>query len=186
MVSFGGQRKQRAGGRLHGRKRADPGPTRRWIARYQLDVIDFDVEGAAIGDSASIQRRGAGKSPRSKRAPKPTATPWSSGSPFPVARDGMDGATQQAIKDTLAAGVDLAGVNVMTMDFGNSAQPERDMSAATEGALQASHDQLVSIYHPGQAGPDLQERMGQARRDGDDRPERRLRRGLRRERRRGS
>jgi len=115
------------------------------IARYQLDVIDFDVEGAAIGDSASIQRRAQAIAAlqAGAKAYGHTLVVWLT---VPAARDGMDGATQQAVKDTLAAGVDLAGVNVMTMDFGSSAQPERDMSAAVQAALQASHDQLVSIY----------------------------------------
>ena len=55
--------------------------------------------------------------------------------------DGTD-----AIADFLAAGVDIAGVNVMTMDYGDSRAADQSMLDATTDALQATHRQLGVLY----------------------------------------
>ena len=46
----------------------------------------------------------------------------------------------------LREGVDLAGVNLMTMDYGDSRPADRDMVGATEDALRASERQLDDLY----------------------------------------
>lgn len=112
------------------------------IDRYQVDIVDFDVEGAAIGDTASLERRAeaVAAAQHSAKAAGRTLIVWLT---VPAERDGLSPDGQLALKTMLASGVDVAGVNLMTMDFGASRQPE---GTAAVNALSAGHDQLVSIY----------------------------------------
>jgi chitinase len=147
MVSFGGQRNTELAVACQDAN-ALAGAYESVIARYQLDVIDFDVEGAAIDDSGSMERRAraVAEAQRSAKAAGRTLVVWLT---VPVARDGMTAGAQLAVKDMLVAGVDLAGVNLMTMDFGASGQSE---GSAVVSALNAGHDQLVSVYQSERLG----------------------------------
>ena len=147
MISFGGQRNTELAVACQ-----DPNALANAyetvINRYQADVVDFDVEGAAVSDPASLDRRAqaVAEAQKSAKVDGRTLVVWLT---VPVARDGLDADAQLAVKDMLAAGVDLGGVNLMTMDFGATGQPEAN---AVVSALDAGHNQLMSIYQSERLG----------------------------------
>ncbi|WP_159449647.1 chitinase [Demequina sp. NBRC 110057] len=114
------------------------------VERYDLDTIDLDVEGAALDDTASIDRRATAiASLQAERADDSPLAVWLT---LPVDENGLTDAGEDVVRRTLAAGVDLAGVNGMTMNFGadtaTTAQSELVESAAV--ALQAQVDSLYA------------------------------------------
>jgi chitinase len=115
------------------------------IKRYKLTTIDFDLEGSGLQDVSANRRRarvvkklqidadGSGRN----------LAVWLT---LPVAPGGMPSEAIRAIDAMLNAGVDLAGVNVMTMNFGAGRGPDRDMVEATADAVDATWRQLDSAY----------------------------------------
>lgn len=138
IVSFGGQANTELA-------LACTSPTRLYdayhevVTRYHLTAVDFDIEGAALEDTAAAQRRAAAIA---KLQRTDDVEVWLT---LPVARTGLTAAGQQLVADTLAGGVRLAGVNVMTMDFGDLPSNET-MSEAAEQALNAAHAQVRALY----------------------------------------
>jgi chitinase len=112
---------------------------RQLVKRYDVGTLDMDIEGAALADAASIQRRAvAVKALQSEHKLDVWLT-------VPVSPDGLTADGLEAVRATLAAGVQLRGVNVMTMDFGgDSGTP--DMLALATSALNATHKQLSDLY----------------------------------------
>jgi len=112
------------------------------INRYHLSTVDFDIEGAALADTASIQRRAVALAAlqKSERAQGKNLAVWLT---LPVATNGLANNALSVVTTTLGAGVVLSGVNVMAMDFGG---PEPDMGATVRSALAAAHDQLYATY----------------------------------------
>jgi chitinase len=109
------------------------------VTRYHLTAIDLDVEGAALDDTAAAQRRAEALA-KLQRADGVEV--WLT---VPVARTGLTAAGQQLVRDTLAGGVRLAGVNVMTMDYGDLPSNET-MGEAAEQALNAAHSQVRALF----------------------------------------
>lgn len=115
------------------------------IERYDARTVDFDIEGTALSDTASVVRRArALKSLQSAAAA--SGHPLNVWLTLPVSPAGMPPAAVAAVDATLRAGVDLAGVNVMTMDFGASRAGGQSMSAAVEQALRATWTQIGDAY----------------------------------------
>ena len=116
---------------------------RQLVNRYDLDTLDLDIEGTAVADQASLQRRSAAlKTVQTERATagKPL-TVWLT---LPVAPEGLTADGLTAVRTTLEGGVSLRGVNVMTMDYGSVSDP--DMLTLATGALEATHKQLSDLY----------------------------------------
>ncbi|GMA37569.1 chitinase [Demequina litorisediminis] len=115
------------------------------VERYDLDSIDLDVEGAALDDSASIDRRAnAIAALQEERGEGDPLAVWLT---LPVDTAGLTAAGQNVVRQTLAAGVDLAGVNGMAMNFGaatSSANPQSDLVAQAMTALQGQVDDLYT------------------------------------------
>ena len=92
------------------------------VDAYALDRIDFDIEGAAVADHASVDRRSAAiaqvqAAQRAKgRALKVTLT-------LPVLPNGLTSDGVYILQSAKNAGVVVDAVNVMAMDFGDSAAP---------------------------------------------------------------
>jgi chitinase len=112
------------------------------ISRYDATTVDFDIEGAALDNVASIKRRAEALAALQKAATAKgkTLSVWLT---LPVATTGLEPEALSLIASTLSAGVQVAGVNVMAMDFGSV---EPDMGAAVTAALNATHGQLETIY----------------------------------------
>lgn len=116
------------------------------VARYDAQEIDLDVEGTAIADSASIKRRAQAVATLQKEraaAKQPPLRVWITA---PVATSGLTADGVAMVTATIAGGVDVTGVNAMTMDFGSADQPTGDMLAATKSALDSTAKQLGEIY----------------------------------------
>ena len=115
------------------------------IDRYGVSTIDLDIEGGNLRDTVAGERRAAAMATlqENRTAAGTDLAVWLT---LPVSPAGMteDGAT--AVSQMLEAGVDLAGVNLMTMDYGASRASGDSMAEASIAALQSSHRQLGTLY----------------------------------------
>lgn len=119
------------------------------VDRYKVDTIDLDLENSGLTDKAALKRRAdvIAKLQKNRRAKGKSLAVWLT---FPVAPHGMTEDGTNAVAQMLKSGVDLAGVNVMTMDYGASKGKNQSMKAASEQALKETHRQLGVLYQ--QAG----------------------------------
>jgi len=114
------------------------------IERYGVGTIDLDIEGKNLNNGSEIRRAQAvaGLQAEQRKSGKGLAV-WLT---LPVAPSGLPAAATTEIATFLAAGVDLAGVNVMTMDYGNARTSDQSMLDAAIAALQSTHRQLDALY----------------------------------------
>jgi hypothetical protein len=117
------------------------------INAYNLTHIDFDIEGAAVADRASIDRRSAAIAivqQRQAAAGKPLDV-WFT---LPVLPTGLTGDGMYVLQSAKAAGVNVSGVNIMTMDYGESAapNPQGQMGTYTIQAAQSLFTQMKSVF----------------------------------------
>ncbi|NYD66399.1 chitinase [Agromyces atrinae] len=115
------------------------------VERYGTGTIDLDIEGDALRDrAANIRRATAIADLQSARraAGEPLAV-WLT---LPVAPGGMTEDATTTIAEFLAADVDLAGVNLMTMNYGASLEDGVTMVDAAESALSEARRQLGALY----------------------------------------
>lgn len=115
------------------------------VERYDLSTIDLDLEGEGLSDTVALERRAqaiAALQTERAAAKKPLAV-WLT---LPVAPFGLTAEGTAAVKAMLDADVELAGVNIMTMDFGGSKEPDASMLEASIAAAQATHGQLSTLY----------------------------------------
>lgn len=111
------------------------------IDRYDLTVLDFDIEGPAIADKAANIRRA--QAIQQLQKDNPGLEVWLT---LPVDPNGLPAPEVQLVRDTLTNGADIAGVNVMTMNYGGSRPTGMSMREANELALKALWQQLSGIY----------------------------------------
>jgi chitinase len=151
VVSFGGQRNDE----LAKNCTSVPDLVRAYssvIDRYEISTIDLDLEGDSLSDTAAADRRAtaiAQIQEEQRKAGKSLAV-WLT---LPVSPTGLAAEGQDAVRTALAKGVDLAGVNAMTMDYGSSRKPGQSMLDATTSALTQIQRQLGILYR--QAGTSL-------------------------------
>ena len=119
------------------------------VDRYRVSTIDVDVEGANLTNRAANERRAAALAmlQTERRAAGKQLAIWLT---LPVAPTGLDQSGQNAVRDTLAKKVDLAGVNAMTMDYGSSLKPGTSELQGSTQALTSTQRQLGVLYR--QAG----------------------------------
>ncbi len=117
------------------------------IDRLDLTHIDFDVEGGWLADDASVQRRNLAITQLQAHAAAEgrALDVWFT---LPVLPSGLTPDGVDLLADALRQGVEIAGVNVMTMDYGDSAAPNPDgrMGAYAIEAVTALHGQLDNLY----------------------------------------
>jgi chitinase len=89
------------------------------IDRYDVSTIDLDIEGPALSAAGAAQRRAAAISAIQQRvrAAGGKLAVWLT---LPVTPSGLDDNAFGVVEAMLAAHVDIAGVNAMTMDFGGA------------------------------------------------------------------
>lgn len=115
------------------------------IDRYKVGTIDLDLEGHGLNNVDAGARRAeaiAALQKERRAAERPLAV-WVT---LPVAPTGMTTAGTDAIAALLAANVDLAGVNLMTMAYGDSKDPGQSMSDTATVSLTAAQRQLAVLY----------------------------------------
>lgn len=115
------------------------------VDRYEVTMIDLDIEGDALDDPESIARR-AEAIARLQSDLHSDDRPLHVWLTLPVASSGLLDNSTAVIDAMLAAGVDLDGINVMTMNFGASRPDGESMADTTEAALRATHRQVSAAY----------------------------------------
>lgn len=122
------------------------------VERYTIDTIDLDLERQSLSDGEASKRRASviAKLQKSYRDKGKNLAVWLT---LPVAPQGMTKEGTDSVSAMLSAGVDLAGVNLMTMDYGGSRAQGQAMLDASQQALTESHRQLGILYK--QAGINL-------------------------------
>jgi hypothetical protein len=117
------------------------------VDAYGLDRIDFDIEGSAVSDRASVDRRSAAvaavqAAQRAKgRDLKVTLT-------LPVLPSGLTTDGVYILQSAKAAGVAVDTVNVMAMDFGDTEapNPSGQMGAYAIKSAQSTRAQVASVW----------------------------------------
>lgn len=117
------------------------------IDAYGLARIDFDIEGAAVADRASIDRRSqalAALEQNAAAAGKPLQV-WFT---LPVLPSGLTSDGLYVLQSALKYGVTISGVNVMAMDYGDSAapNPQGQMGTYAIDAATSTFTQLQTLY----------------------------------------
>lgn len=115
------------------------------IDRYDIQSIDLDIEGDALEDAAANTRRATAIA-ELQRERAGDGAPLAVWFTLPVTPDGLSVAGTDAVADALRAGIELTGVNVMTMNFGASRAGGDSLADASESALSATHRQLRILY----------------------------------------
>jgi chitodextrinase len=104
--------------------------------------LDFDIEGAAEGNNPGIDRR-AEALRRIQADGLAEGRPVRVSFTLPVLRTGLDHNGLNVLTRTLAGGVDIGTVNIMTMNFGSSDPPSiGHMGESTVDAGTSLFDQL--------------------------------------------
>lgn len=115
------------------------------LDRYNIRALDFDIEGTALKDKESIDRRATAVATLQQRRAQ-AGEPISVWLTLPVTPKGLTPDGTDTVAAMLDAGVELSGLNVMTMDFGASKPANQSMSDASISALEATHRQLGVLY----------------------------------------
>lgn len=115
------------------------------VDRYSVNTIDLDLEGRSLTDVAAGDRRAAAIASlqSSMRAKGQELAVWVT---LPATPQGLSEAGTSAVAQLLAKKVDLAGVNVMTMDYGESLAAGQSMLDGSRSALTQSQRQLSILY----------------------------------------
>lgn len=122
------------------------------IEKYDVGTIDLDLEGDTLTDIDSLTRRATTLATLQDnlRSEGENIAIWIT---LAVTPHGLTEDGTNAVSIMLANGVDLAGINIMTMNYGQSRVEGQSMKEATERALIETHRQLGILY--GQAGINL-------------------------------
>ncbi|MCP1100913.1 chitinase [Aequitasia blattaphilus] len=115
------------------------------INTYDISTIDLDLEQEGLANKEAGKRRGEALAKLQKeRAKKGNELAiWVT---LPVIPQGLTEEGTAAIETLLDAGVDLAGVNIMTMNYGEARDEKLSMAENSINALKKTHRQLRIIY----------------------------------------
>jgi len=164
MIVFGGARADGAGFDLAQRITNANTLARTYlqvINTYDVTHVDFDIEGAALSDSASIERRSQAIAmvQQDLAAQGKTLDVW-----FTLPSNPEIGLTTEGIgviQSAITAGVKVSGVNILTMDFGTfyAAGQPGEMGALVTSAATNLFDELQRLY-PSFSAARIHEMMG--------------------------
>jgi hypothetical protein len=117
------------------------------INAYQLTRVDFDIEGAAVADHASIDRRSQAIAALQANAAAQGKTLQVTFT-LPVLPSGLTGDVLYVLQSALKYGVKITTVDVMAMDYGDSAAPNLAglMGTYAIDAATSVYGQLQSLY----------------------------------------
>ena len=171
-VSFGGE----AGSELAQMITSVPALTQAYqqvISAYGLTHIDFDIEGAAVADRASIDRRSQAIAALQQTAAAAGKTLDVSFT-LPVLPSGLTSDGLYVLQSALKYGVKISTVNVMTMDYGDGAAPNPSGQMGTF-AIDAAQSTFTQLGDAVRLDAFDQPALGNDRGHADDRRERRSR-----------
>lgn len=115
------------------------------VERYELTHIDLDIEGEALEDRQASVRRAAAVAAVQETA-READRPLSVWLTLPVSPTGLTEAGRGVVADMLAAGVDVGGVNAMTMNLGVPTSPTAPMAVTVLEAARAVHGQVLELW----------------------------------------
>ena len=127
---------------------------------YGATRLDFDIEGAAVADRASDARRAQAIALLQRRA-RAAGRRLDVAYTLPVLPTGLDANGLAVVRAAKAGGVALSIVNVMAMDYGDSAAPSPSgrMGPYAIAAATATRRQLARVY-PGRSRRALSSMIG--------------------------
>jgi chitinase len=114
------------------------------IDRYQLSHIDLDIEGPALTDVASQQRRATAIAQLQKSLADDDR-PLNVWVTLPVDTNGLTSDGVNTVRTLTDAGVRLSGVNGMAMNFGGSKLATDSMFVAVRQASEALQAQVAAL-----------------------------------------
>ena len=117
------------------------------IDRYDLTRIDLDIEGAALAEPVSIDRRNAAVALLQAERPGLEVAYC-----LPVLPTGLTAGGLGVLSNALAHGVEIGWVNIMAMDYGEWAAPDPEGMMA-EYAIEAAEATLAQLQALFRAGP---------------------------------
>ncbi|GAB3977873.1 hypothetical protein GCM10029978_068970 [Actinoallomurus acanthiterrae] len=120
------------------------------VDAYGAKYVDFDIEGAAVADKASVDRRSQALARLQQSHPGLRISLT-----LPVLPEGLTADGLNVVTSAENAGVDLDLVNVMAMDYYRSV----DYGDAAVQAAQSTYDQLKTLY-PGRTDAQLWAMVG--------------------------
>jgi chitinase len=107
------------------------------VKDYSVNRLDFDIEGSVLDDSSANTRRDQALAELQKADPSVQID-----FTVPVDPTGLESDAVSLLTGAKSAGVKVAVVNIMTMDFGNGQNPLKD----AESAATATEKQLNTVY----------------------------------------
>ncbi|MFI5662886.1 cellulose binding domain-containing protein [Streptomyces sp. NPDC051684] len=112
------------------------------IDHYKLTKVDFDIEGDALSDRASVDRRNRAVAALQRQHPGLDVSFTLPTLPRGITADGLS-----LLRNAKKHGVDIGAVNAMAMNFGSSPapHPRGRMGAYAIDAAEATHAQLKDI-----------------------------------------
>jgi chitinase len=110
------------------------------IDSYDITCIDFDIEGTAVR-GPSVERRSRVMK-RLQDVAKETKSSLRIWLTLPVTPHGLMAAGRNVVNSAIKAGVELDGVNIMTMAFGTGPAKAAEVVSAAEALV----TQLRAIY----------------------------------------
>jgi len=115
------------------------------IERYNINTIDLDLEKEGLTNLEAAERRARviAKLQKEYREKDRELAVWLT---LPVAPQGLTIDGTNAVAKVIESELDIAGVNVMTMDYGGSKDPADSMYEASKKALIETHRQLSVLY----------------------------------------
>jgi hypothetical protein len=117
------------------------------IDAYGLTSVDFDVEGAAATDAASIARRSQAIAILEQKAVK-AGRPLTVSLTLEAEPSGLSVDALHVLRWTIDSGARIDLVNAMAMDYGDEAAPDPDGRMGTYAiqAAQGTHEALAGLY----------------------------------------
>jgi hypothetical protein len=117
------------------------------VDAYALDRIDFDIEGSAVADHASIDRRSAAIA-AVQAAQRAKGRDLKVSLTLPVLPTGLTTDGLYVLQSAAAHGVTVTTVNVMAMDYGDSTAPSPagKMGAYAIQSAQSTRAQIASVW----------------------------------------
>ena len=128
------------------------------IDKYNLTRVDFDVEGSALGNTTSIDRRNkaiAALQAAAASAGKTLVVQYT----LPVLPTGLTSQGVGLLQNALTNGVNIGVVNVMTMDYGSYYDPNQ-MGAYAVDAMNATISQVAALYGAAKTDAEVRSMIG--------------------------
>ena len=140
------------------------------IDAYELTQIDFDIEGGWVNDTASIERRSEALAKMQTEEKYQDVDVWYT---LPVNPTGLDASGLNVVESALKHGVELTGINIMAMCWGDNFLPA-DGSPAGHGRAgnpggRGNLSPVESVVPEVQHREDRRGNLCHARGDPDDR-----------------